>query len=406
MNKTHKAPAESVRRFVENRYGMFIHYGLYAVHGRHEWAMCYERIPRAEYRKAVARFKPRVGCTREWVKLAKAVGMKYACLTTRHHEGYSLFDSPANKFNAFRTGPRRDLVREFVDSCREVGIRPCLYYSVADWSDSGFVAGPKEDPRGWKRFVEIVHAELKALMTNYGEIDYLFYDGCPPDARVWRGAEINTEIRRLQPNILISDRCCMDEDIASAEQHTMGPGKPWECCMTMNDSWGYNSTDEDWKTPRQLVKVLLTCMHNDGNLLLNVGPKPDGTIPATCVRTLRQISQWAARNAEAVYGTKGNPFAYADQKLSVYRDRTAYVPLHFYHGPDTVVAGIGNRVRSARVVGTGKAVRFRQRDGRVSLIGLPETMPDRPFTVIALELDGPPRGIPHPLMGQGRAKYE
>ncbi|MDD5706932.1 MAG: alpha-L-fucosidase [Kiritimatiellae bacterium] len=407
INRTLKAPAQAIRRFVENRYGMFIHFGLYSVYGRHEWAMCYERIPKAQYRQVAKRFKPREGCAREWVKLAKSVGMRYACLTTRHCEGYSLFDSPANPFNAVRTGPRRDLVREFVEACRENGIRPCLYYSVADWGDPGFVAGPKDDPKGWKRFIGVVHAELKTLMTNYGEIDYLFYDACPPDPKVWGVAELNAEIRHLQPNILISDRCCLNEDVASAEQHTMSsPGKPWECCLTMNESWGYNSTDEDWKTPRELVKTLLICIHNDGNLLLNVGPQADGTVPARSVRDLKAAWRWISRNKELVYGTKGNPFNYADQKLSAYRGHTAYVPLHFYHGPDTVVAGIGNKVRSARVLGAGQAVRFRQKNGRVSLIGLPARMPDKPFTVIALELDGPPHGIPHPLLGQGRAKYD
>jgi alpha-L-fucosidase len=404
MSKTHKAPPEALRRFVENRFGMFIHFGIYAVHGRHEWALCYERMPLAEYRKAAPRFRPRPGCMKEWVKLARVAGMRYLCLTTRHHDGYSLFDSPANPFNAVRVGPRRDLVREFVEACRAGGMRPCLYYSVADWSDPAFVAGPRRDPKGWERFVTKVHVELRTLMTRYGEIDYLFYDGCPPPP-TWDGAGINAEVRRLQPDILISDRCGLDEDMASAEQHTMSnPGKPWECCMTMNESWGYNWGDDDWKTPRQLVKTMLTCFHNGGNFLLNVGPKPDGSIPAPCARLLRQIGGWVTRNAEAVYGTQPNPFAYADQKLSVYRDRTAYVPLHFYHGPETVVAGIANRVRAVRVLGTGKAVGFCQRGNRVLLTGLPREAPDQPVVVLAFELNGLPRGVPHPLMGQ--AKYD
>ena len=400
-----KAPAKSVKWFREARFGMFIHWGIYSVLGRHEWAMCYERIPRDQYRPLADRFKPKKNAAKEWVRVARQAGMRYLCLTTRHHDGFSLFDSHASDFTAPKTACGRDLVAEYVDACRQAGMGVGLYYSVADWSDPGYVAGPKADPVGWKRFVRYARAQLRELMTNYGRIDYLFYDGCPPP-KTWGAASINAEIRKLQPQILISNRCQLDEDVPSAEQHLMGdPGGIWECCMTMNGSWGYNWGDSDWKTPVTLVKTLMSAAHNGGNFLLNVGPKPDGTIPTQSVKLLQQMGQWLKANGEAVYGTDPHPFNYAEQKLSTGKGNVVYVPLHFYHGPKSVVAGVGNKVKAIRVLATGTKIAFEQQGNRVLLTGLPTRSPDPILTVLAMDLVGKPRGVPHPLMGPP-AKFE
>jgi alpha-L-fucosidase len=214
--KNKKAPATAIERFLNNRFGLFIHYGLYSVLNRREWAMYYERIPVEEYRKLADAFHPDSLDVADWVKLAKDTGMKYACFTTRHHEGFCLFDTACADFNSVKTAARRDLVREFVEACRAHDIRPTLYYSVADWSDPGYTGGSERRPAEWPRFVETVHAQLRELMTNYGEIDYLFYDGCP-DPADWDAAGINAALRELQPNLLISDRCQLDEDVASSE---------------------------------------------------------------------------------------------------------------------------------------------------------------------------------------------
>ncbi|MBI4024433.1 MAG: alpha-L-fucosidase, partial [Verrucomicrobia bacterium] len=247
--KQGKAPEKFIRWFREARYGMFIHFGLYSILGRHEWALCYERIPFEEYRKLARRFNPKHLDVRAWADLARKSGMRYACLTTRHHEGFALFDTQASDFNSVNSPARRDLVREYVEACRNTGLGVGLYYSVADWGDPGFLAGPRRDPKAWKRFVRIVHEQLRELMTRYGRVDYLFYDGCPPP-KTWGCATINAEIRRLQPHILISSRCGLDEDVISAEGHTISdPGKLWESCLTTNSSWGYNYGDDDWKTP-------------------------------------------------------------------------------------------------------------------------------------------------------------
>jgi len=401
--KNKKAPAAAIERFRNNRFGLFIHYGLYSVLNRREWAMYYERIPVEEYRKLADDFHPDSLDVADWVKLAKDTGMKYACLTTRHHEGFCLFDTACTDFNSVKTAAKRDLVREFVEACRAHDIRPTLYYSVADWSDPGYTSGPERRPAEWARFVETAHAQLRELMTNYGEIDYLFYDGCP-DPADWDAAGINAALRELQPNLLISDRCQLDEDVASSENHVRAHAKPWESCMSANDSWGCNYGDHNLKNSETILRALATCMHNGGNFLLNVGPLTDGSIlPAE--RTLfAEVGEWVGSNKEAVFGTLANPFNFCDQKLTCYRGTTTYTVFYFWHGRETVIAGVGNQVREVRMVATGERITFTQTGDRVFLTGLPESRPGV-LPVVAMELDSPPRGIGNPYQCGKDAKF-
>ncbi len=399
MKETKKAPKKSFEWFRNARFGMFVHYGLYSLTGRHEWAMCYERIPSQQYVKLINRFSPKASVVDDWVRLAKSSGMRYMALTTRHHEGFALFDTKASEFNSMNSPAGRDLVAEYAKACARHGMDVGLYYSVGNWNDPGYVAGREKDPEGWKRFVAVAHAQLKELMTNYGEIKYLFYDHCPPP-ETWDCARINAAIRRLQPGILIS-RCGLDDDIKSAEGCTIGdPGQMWESCMTSNRSWGYNYGDKYWKTPREIVHDLMVCAHNGGNYILNIGPKPDGAVPAQAIRLLKKVGEWAGRNADALYGTDPHPFQYADQKLSTAKGNVAYIPLHYYHGPESTVAGIGNQVKAVRLLATGQSVSFRQEGNRVLLTGLPRKAPDPLMTVMAFELDGKPFGIGNPLLRQ------
>ena len=390
-----KAPEEAVKRFRDARFGMFIHYGLYSLMNRREWAMYLERIPVAEYRKLMGRFNPENLDVSSWIRLAKDSGMKYACLTTRHHDGFCLFKTAETSFNSYESPAHRDLVREFVDACRAHDILPTLYYSVADWSDPGYTAGPTQNPEGWERFVKIVHAQLKELMSNYGPIGYLFYDGCPPAAS-WRAEELHCELRRLQPEMLISDRCRLDEDVASSEQHLKAYDKPWECCMTMNmGAWGCDKGQIHYRSAYELACSLATCMHNGGNFLLNVGPFGDGSIHPEELRLLKELGGWVNRSREAVYGTTKAPFDKHDYQLSCARGNTAYIAFHSYRGPETMVCGIGNKVRKIRLLATGGEISFRQEADRVFLTGLPEKSPDI-MAVIAMELDGTPKGIKNP----------
>lgn len=384
---------------------MFIHYGLYSLLGRGEWAMLNERIPPEEYKKLANNFNPKNLNIENWSVLARESGMRYMCLTARHHEGFALWDTGASDFTSAKTACGRDLVKEYVDACRKHNLRVGLYYSVADWNDPGFVAGPKKDPEGWKRFVEIAHTQLVELMSRYGKIDYLFYDGCPPP-EAWGCAEINRQIRGLQPEILISDRCQMDEDVKSAEQRTFAdPGKLWESCYTLNRSWGYNCGDRNWKSIPEILRLLATCAHNGGNFLLNVGPCADGSIQPEALERLQNVGLWLKKNGEAIYGTAPHPFDYADQKISTSNGNNAYIMLISYHGGNTTVSGIANNVKSAYVLSTGERINFAQKGNRVFLHGLPANAPDPYMTVVSLSLDKKPKGAANPLLTH-EGKYD
>ena len=268
----------------EARFGMFVHFGLYTVRGMHEWEMLRENFPIAEYEKLADRFNPKPGAPREWAALAKKAGMKYMVMTTRHHEGFSLWDSKVNPYNSVNYGPHRDIVREFVDACRENGLGIGFYSSCMDW----------HHPDGWKcafdsearkRFTDYIRALNEELLTNYGKIDILWYDVSAPMTSYegWNALEINQRMRELQPDIIINNRIKLDEDFGTPEEHISADARDWEACMTFNGlSWGY--VDSEQARPysyneQGILRMLYTTSSGGGNLLLNIGPKPDGSVP-------------------------------------------------------------------------------------------------------------------------------
>ena len=395
MNKKDIKLSNAAKRFLDWKYGMFIHYGLYSIVGRGEWVMCKERIPFEEYSELANEFKPDKDCVREWIKLAKENGMKYACLTTRHHDGFCLFDTATTDYNSVKTACGRDLTREFVDACREAGLGVGIYYSVGSWEDQGFIAGP-ENEKLWKRFIEKDHTQLRELMTNYGQIDYLFYDGCPPPES-WNAPGINAEIRSLQADILISSRCGTEEDVASSENHLGAHPGVWESCFTLNNSWGYNRFDSEWKTAQDVVKMLTSVAHNGGNFMLNIGPKADGSIQNEAVAIIKKVGSWMKVNGEAVYGTDPSPFNYIDQEISTSRDNTVYITFHMDFGPEKVITGIGNTINSISLLKTNEKIDFQQDKDRIFLKGLSLLKANEMPRVLKIELNEKPRGILNPV---------
>jgi len=221
------------------RFGMFIHWGLYSVLGRHEWVMENEGIPVSEYEKLAPQFKPKPNAARDWARLAKRAGMKYMVMTTKHHEGFCNFASNLTNYCAPKQGPGRDLVKEYVDAARGEGLRVGFYYSLMDWHHPDG-AMCKTDDAARRRFVDYIHGQVKELMTNYGKIDILWYDvAWPLDAKGWESVEMNTMVRKLQPDIIINNRSKIPEDFDTPEQRIeASANRPWESCMTLNDSWG------------------------------------------------------------------------------------------------------------------------------------------------------------------------
>ena len=379
--------------FKAARFGMFIHWGLYAQMGRHEWVMNLERIPVEEYEKLADTWKPQPGAARQWARLAKAAGMRYMVLTTKHHEGFCLFDSQLTDYNAAKRGPGRDLVAEFVEAARAEGLKVGFYYSLMDWHHPDG-ATCKNDEAARKRFVEYTHGLVRELCTNYGKIDILWYDvHWPLTAEEWESQKLNAMVRALQPDILINDRADIPEDFGTPENEIKPapPGRAWEACMTFNTCWGYTPVDNTYKSPREVLIMLRRIAANGGNLLLNIGPAPDGSVPETCVRYLREVGAWLREYGESIYDASQA----MDQQWAVMGEFTRNGQTLYYHcwmwpGAEYAIGGMKNRVKSVRFL-HGAEIAFTQTGDRLQLHHLPIEAPDPLMTVIELEVEGEPR---------------
>jgi alpha-L-fucosidase len=375
----------------EARFGMFIHWGLYSQLGRHEWVMENEGIPVAEYEQLAKQFKPRPNAARDWARLAKQAGQKYMVMTTKHHEGFCHFDSKLTNYCAPKQGPGRDLVKEYVEAARAEGMRVGFYYSLMDWHHpDGARCATDEAAR--RRFVDYIHGQIHELLSNYGKIDVLWYDvSWPLDAAGWESEKMNAMVFQLQPEIIVNNRNKLDGDFSTPEQTITADNKhAWESCMTMNDSWGYHRTDDNWKTPKTVVRNLVTCAHDTGNYLLNIGPKPDGSIPEESVGILTKVGGWMQRNGPTIYQSEKCQPRRSNYASFSRKGNTLYMHVHFWPGSTVALGGLRNKVQSAKLVASGKDVKFEQDDFRVRLVGLPEKAPDDPVTTIAIECDGEP----------------
>lgn len=314
-----------IKKFQTDRFGMFIHFGLYSILGRGEWAMYNEAIPFHEYHRLIDRFSlPENFSIREWLYLAKESGARYCVFTARHHEGFCLWDTSTTDFNSSHSACSRDLVKEYVQSARDLGLKIGLYYSLLDWSDDGYIQGPKHDRSRWNAFIEKVHMQVKELMTNYGQIDILWYDGFwpidnPPYAdeissKDWRSEELNAMVRKLQPQIIINDRSGVPGDFSTPEQEVIAKGKAWEACISTNDNWGYHAGDMNWKTPRQTLGNLVHSVSLGGNLILNIGPRINGSIPTQAVDCFKVMGNWLSKYGKSIYGCT-KPFHIAREAL-------------------------------------------------------------------------------------------
>jgi len=394
---------ERLKWFNEARFGMFIHWGLYAIPGRGEWVMYVERIPKEEYALLARKFVPKKFNASEWVRLAKEAGMKYIVLTTRHHDGFCLFDSAVSDFTSVKTAAKRDFVKEYVEACRKEGMRIGFYYSLLDWRFPGYFEGPEKNPGSFEAMVKQAHEQVRELLTNYGKIDILWFDGgwipgIEDIVKSWRSEELIAMVRKLQPDIIINNRSGLPGDFDTPEQHVTAsqPGRCWESCMTIGDScgWGYIKNNPNMKTVAQLIQYLVSAAAGEGNYLLNVGPRPDGTIQPEFVQRLKAIGKWMKANGESIYGSQRCAFGGGMIGITTAKGNTAYLHVFRWPGEQACIAGVKNKVLSARILATGKKAKVEQtQNGRVFIKDLPENPPDPYDTVIALELDGKPEAL-------------
>ncbi len=384
-----------MRWWHEAKFGMFIHWGLYSLIGRHEWAMENEAIPIEEYEKLADRFKPKPMAARAWAKLARQAGMRYMVMTTKHHEGFCLFDSEFTDYCAPRRACGRDLVAEYVKAARAEGLRVGFYYSLMDWHHPDG-ARCISDEQARKRFVRYIHGQIRELCTNYGKIDIMWYDvSWPLDAKGWESKKMNRMVYRLQPDIIINNRNRLPGDFGTPEQHIRpeppADGRGWEACMTMNDSWGYHRNDDSWKSPKQVLRNLITCAREGGNYLLNIGPKPDGSIPAPSIRILTEVGKWMAKYGHTIYGADPCQVRRSNFANFSRKGKTLWVHCHYWPGSDWAIGGLRTKVLSAKLLPSGEDVKFEQDRFRVRFRDLPKKAPEQPITVLELQCASAPK---------------
>lgn len=295
--------------FKNARYGMMIQYGLYSLLERGEWVLNREHLPIDEYKKLADRFTAHELNFDTLLKKAKSEwGMNYAVLCCKHHEGFCLFDSKLTDFTSVKSSCRRDLTWEFVESCRHNDMGIGLYCSLNDWTHSPNAVDALERPQEcYQPFIDFVHGQVRELMTNYGEIDILWYDGWWPfDGKKWQGEKLNAMVRALQPGILLNSRCGIPGDFDTPEGHVSvsEEGKLWEAYLNLNESGGYHKGDHNWKSPKHIAEILRQCAAGQGNLLLNLAPRGDGSIPEEWLDRVNKAGDWLKANREAIFTDK------------------------------------------------------------------------------------------------------
>lgn len=328
---TKKSPGDT-SWFVNDRFGMFIHFGLYAMPARREWIKKIECISEEKYDLYFKYFNPDMLDAKEWAKRAKAAGMKYAVLTTKHHEGFCLFDSKYTDYKVTNTPYKRDIVKEFVDAFRAEGIRIGLYYSLIDWHHPDFTvdcnhprrndvdAHKLNEGRDMHRYAEYMRNQVTELLTNYGKIDILWldfsYDGTKewPKGKKkedWETEELVKTARSIQPDIIIDNRADLPQDIWTPEQHqptewmkdkTTGEYLTWEACHTMSGTWGYHRDETTWKSPEILINLLIDSVALGGNMIMNVGPTARGYLDYRAQNALEVYADWMKYNSRSIYG--------------------------------------------------------------------------------------------------------
>ncbi len=423
--------------FTSARFGMFIHWGIYAAAARHEWVQQYEQIPGEQYQQYFDHFDPDLYDPDYWAQLTAGAGMKYFVITTKHHDGFCLWDSKHTDYKATNTPHGKDLLRPMVDAYRARGLHVGFYHSLIDWHHPQFVIDdvhamrnhPDRDKlneaRDQNKYVEYLHAQVRELLTEFGDIDVLFMDfsypagkrGRPADFHGkgkddWQSEKLYKLIRELQPNILLNDRMDLDHgaDIVTPEQHVPREpvrvgGKPvvWEACHTFSGSWGYHRDESSWKTVDQLVRMLVDIVSKNGNLLLNVGPTARGTFDTRAIHCLQGMGKWMDLHARSIHGCTQAPddFPPPPDCRYTFNPKTNRLYLHLFAWPfkHVFLDGLGDRIAYAQLLGDASQVKVgldewivnqahgdAPKSNNTAVLELPVQQPDTVVPVIELFL--------------------
>ncbi|MDM7925691.1 MAG: alpha-L-fucosidase [bacterium] len=406
------------------RFGLFIHWGVYSVpageyrgrpvDGIGEWIMNNAHIPCAEYRRYAKRFNPVRYDPDAWVRLAKEAGMKYIIITSKHHDGFALFDSKATEWDVVDATPYgKDLLKPLAEACGRHGLRLGFYHSQAqDWNHPGGSAigghWDKAQDGDMDAYIrDIAVPQVREILSNYGPVSVIWWD--TPEGMTKERAEAFLPLLDLQPGIIQNNRLGggYEGDTETPEQYvpaTGFPGRDWETCMTMNDTWGYKKSDQNWKSARTLVRQLVEAASKGGNYLLNVGPTSEGLIPEPSVERLKAIGRWTRVNGEAIYGTQASPF----RSLEWGRCTQKSVPggtrlyLHVFDWPadgKLTVSGLRNRPKTAFLLSDpDRSALPVERIEDALVVTLPSAAPDTAASVVVLEIQGKPEVVETPDM--------
>jgi alpha-L-fucosidase len=418
--------------FQEARFGMFIHWGIYAIPARGEWIRCNERISVEDYQQYFDEFDPVDYDPKAWAKAAKEAGMRYAVLTAKHHDGFCLFDSQHTDYKATKTKAGRDLVREYVDAFRAEGLKVGFYYSTIDWHHPDFPHfGDRQHPmrdnpafrdvkHNFDNYLDYMHAQVKELVTNYGQIDILWFDFSYDHlhGEAWRATELVNMVRTYQPDVIIDNRLeasgegfgslitehpnVYSGDFLSPEQiipphgivNYKGDPVAWEACVTMNNSWGFHGTDKHFKPAPMLIRKLVECVSKGGNLLLNVGPDARGRIPEQSLTALAEIGRWMRDNKDSIYGCGIADIENPDFGRVTKKGNKLY--FHIFDNPIGYLPLVGVKaddVKAVRMLATGHELKVERNwitnnyPGICFVsLGPDPVLPDETDTVVMVEL--------------------
>lgn len=426
---------ERTRWFLKDRFGMFIHWGLYAIPARGEWVRKEEETSVEDYEQYFNEFNPENYDPRAWAKAAKAAGMKYAVLTAKHHDGFCLFDSKLTDYKSTNTPSGRDLVHEFLEAFRAEGLKVGLYYSIIDWHHPDYPAygdwyhpmrnneAYKRDPELFPQYLDYMHGQIHELLTHYGKLDIMWFDFSYDHmiGEKWRARELMEMIRSIQPHILVDNRLeasgegggtiytdnpsFYSGDFASPEQiippqgvtNNAGESIPWEACITLNNNWGYAAIDNCYKSAATVIRKLVECVSKNGNMLLNVGPNARGEIPEQSMRILEEVGEWMSQNGESIYGCRQADFDKPEWGRYTQKGNKLYAHLFEQSIGPVNLQGLAGRIKQARLLSDGSEL-FVSRPWNAALypddaffnFGRPEQftypLPDDRNTVVELTL--------------------
>ena len=396
--------------FQDSKFGMFIHWGVYSVLGDGEWVMNNQRIDKQTYQKLPAFFNPINYDPKEWVALAKAAGMKYITITSKHHDGFAMWDSKLTDWDIVdRTPYGKDVLRMLSEECKKQGIKLFFYHSHLDWfqenyfprGNTGQTAG-RPDSGDWYKYLDYMDGQLSELLTSYGDIGGIWFDGhWDKKDSDWRLDKTYSLIHRLQPACLVGnnhhlapfpgeDFQMFEKDLPGQKTTGFNPEQkigelPFETCETMNNAWGFNLQDNNYKSAKTLIQYLVKAAGYNSNFLLNVGPMPNGKIQPEFVNTLKEIGRWTDKYGETIYGTRGGPVSPRTWGVTTQKENKVYVHILNAEDNNLLIPDFGKKVKNITLFTTGIKLKFKQDTFGIA-ISVPAEILDETDTVLVMEI--------------------